>query len=364
MKLALIRRQFSPSGGAELYLERLIQSLAARGAEIHLFSENWRDLPAGCVLHKVEVIGSRANRPVAFAQAVKEQIQTGQFDCVLSLERTLEQDIYRAGDGVHKVWLERRREFSSWWKRLAVGRGAFHRNMLNLESQTFDPNNTRHIIVNSEMVKREILSNFQFPAERIHLVRNGIDLTRFCPADKESARKRFGLNSKDYVLLFVGSGWERKGLKYITNFVLPALNQNGDTVKLLVVGKGNTGGLKKENVVFGGVILDAESAYRAADLFVFLPIYEPSANVCFEALASGLPVITCKQNGASEVIENGRNGTVLERPDCTQEAISAVNFWRKRAGEPVTVQRQMLSLDRNVDETMAVIDRVVSERNR
>jgi UDP-glucose:(heptosyl)LPS alpha-1,3-glucosyltransferase len=364
MKLALIRRQFSPSGGAELYLERLIQSLAGRGTEIHLFTENWPDLPPRCVLHRVSASGSRANRSIAFAQAVKQQIQTGQFDCVLSLERTLRQDIYRAGDGVHKVWLERRREFSPWWKRLAVGRGAFHRNMLNLESQTFDPDNTRHIIVNSEMVKREILSNFQFPTERIHLVRNGIDLARFYPADKESARKRFGLNTSDYVLLFVGSGWGRKGLKYLTNFVLPALNRNGDTVKLLIIGKGNASRLKKENIIFDGVIPDVEMAYRAADLFAFLPIYEPSANVCFEALASGLPVITSKQNGASEVIENGRNGTILERPDCIEEAISAVNFWRKRAKESISIDRKILSLDRNVNETMSVIDRVVSERNR
>ena len=39
--------------------------------------------------------------------------------------------------------------------------------------------NTRHIIVNSDMVRREILEYFHFPAHRIHLVRNGIDLDRY-----------------------------------------------------------------------------------------------------------------------------------------------------------------------------------------
>ena len=41
MKLALIRRQFSATGGAELYLQRLLRALAAQNHELHLFAESW-----------------------------------------------------------------------------------------------------------------------------------------------------------------------------------------------------------------------------------------------------------------------------------------------------------------------------------
>ena len=42
-----------------------------------------------------------------------------------------------------------------------TGGGAFHRNMMRLEAKTFDPANTGHIIVNSEMVRREIIQEYE-----------------------------------------------------------------------------------------------------------------------------------------------------------------------------------------------------------
>src|SRR5205823_12547550 len=85
-------------------------------------------------------------------------------------------------------------------------------------------------------------------------------------------------------------------------------------VKLLVVGKGKTPINRPANVIFAGPMADLENAYAAADLFLFLPIYEPSANVVFEALAAGLPVITSAHNGAAELIEEGVNGSVVDDP--------------------------------------------------
>lgn len=358
MKIALIRRQFSPSGGAELYLARLIDALRTRGHAIHLFAETWLQQTGDISFHPIATRGRRATRPLAFAQAVQEQIQGLEFDCVFSLERTLKQDVYRAGDGVHKVWLERRREFAHGLRKLLAGRGAFHRNIRALEKRTFHPANTGAIIVNSEMVRHEILTNFNFPPDRIHLVRNGIDLSRFAPGDKAKARERFGLHREDYVLLFVGSGWERKGLKLLADEILPRINTTAPRpVRLLVVGKGNSRGLRGENVVFAGVVSDAERAYHAADLFVFLPLYEPSANVCFEALASGLPVVTCKQNGASEIVQESVNGTVLQRPDDIQGAVAAINFWAARKDAPIRVVRESLGMERNVRETLAILEK-------
>ncbi|HKS37250.1 MAG TPA: glycosyltransferase family 4 protein, partial [Verrucomicrobiae bacterium] len=333
MKLALIRRQFAATGGAELYLQRLLRALVTQGHEPHLFAESWDDALDGVKFHRVPTGGSRATRPVRFAETVRETIEKEKFDCVFSLERALRQDVYRAGDGVHRVWLQRRREFAPVWKRPFVGRGAFHRNMLQLEAGTFDSRNTRHIIVNSEMVRREIREHFAFPDERIHLVRNGVDVARFQRVARDEARKRFDLKDTDFVLLFVGSGWERKGLRYLFDALrsidrqtralglaegmlrLMAVSRDvsatlkatltgvapdrpahpppsppavPDTLKLLVVGKGRKPANTPPNVIFAGPMADTELAYAAADLFVFLPIYEPAANVVVEALAAGL----------------------------------------------------------------------------
>jgi UDP-glucose:(heptosyl)LPS alpha-1,3-glucosyltransferase len=359
VKLALIRRKYSATGGAELYLQRLLGALTQRGHELHLFAEAWAEKPEGVTLHPIRVDGTRAHKPVSFARGVQAELAKEKFDCVFSLERTLQQDVYRAGDGVHRVWLERRREFAPWWKRPFIGLGAFHRNMLDLESRTFDPANTRRIIVNSEMVKREILAHFQFPPDRIHLVRNGVEVARFQKGERAATRAGLGIGDRDYVILFVGSGWERKGLQYLIR-ALPVSSRV--QVRLLVVGKGRRPGGAPANVIFAGEMSDVENAYAAADLFVFLPIYEPSSNVVAEALAAGLPVVTTAQNGASELIAGGVNGSVIPSPTDTEMATDAMRFWLERRSRPAAPPGAALSLDRNVAETLAVLEQTAQER--
>jgi len=392
VKLALIRRLFSATGGAELYLQRLLSALLDAGHEVHLFAESWPDLPAHAVFHPVAVTGSRATRPWRFADALERELSRASWDCVFSLERTRRQDVYRAGDGVHRVWLERRRQYARWWRRPWVGRGAFHRTMLELEAQVFDPARTGHIIVNSEMVGREIRAHYRFPEARLHLVRNGVPLDRFASGDRAAARAQLGVKPDEFLLLFVGSGWERKGLRFLLraldrfvwarlrdtftrglaaaqtprDWIAAFLPDSGAKpelrLKLLVVGKGRPPTTARPYVIFAGPRSDLEQIYAAADLFVFLPIYEPSANVCFEALAAGLPVVTTAQNGASEVIEDGVNGTVLDTPTDTGAVVQAIGYWWARRFRVPFVETGPLSLTRNVEETLAVIELAAAER--
>jgi UDP-glucose:(heptosyl)LPS alpha-1,3-glucosyltransferase len=393
MKIALIRRQFSATGGAELYLQRLQATLAQAGHEAHLFAEAW-EFPAPCgsrreeapisntskseppcvgcyeiqgegerspaVFHAVPVSGSRAARPLRFAEMVRQMLASERFDCVFSLERTLQQDVYRAGDGVHRVWLERRREFAPWWRKPFIGLGGFHRNMLQLEARTFDPANTRRIIVNSEMVRREILAHFNFPADQIHLVRNGIDVAWFQSGQRAETRARFGIKDDEFLLLFAGSGWERKGLAFVLQ-ALPRLNAANRCCRLLIAGKGRRPSAAPPNAIFAGPMRDVENAYAAADLLVFPPIYEPSSNVVIEALAAGLPVITSAYNGAAEVLEEGVTGTVLKNPADIDGMVRAVDFWAEKKAR-VTADAAALSLERNVKETLAVLELAANER--
>jgi len=353
MRLALIRRQFSATGGAELYVQRLLAGLTAAGHETHLFAEKWEGQADGVQFHAINVGGSRAERPLRFAENVNEALHQEKFDCVFSLERTLRQDVYRAGDGLHRVWLERRKQFAPWWKRPFVGLGAFHRNMRALEARTFDPENTNHIIVNSEMVRGEIAQHFPaFPHERIHLVRNGVEVKRFQNPDRNAARQRFGLKADDFVLVFVGSGWERKGLPWLLQFM--AARSEDPSLKLLVVTRDRMRGKVPPNVVLTGPLKDVEAAYAAADVLTFLPIYEPSSNVVTEALATGIPVITTSFNGASELIEPGVNGHVLDDPTDFTTLGMCVNHWRANPGPVKT--RQPLDLETNVRQTMQVLE--------
>ena len=359
MNIALARREFGAGGGAELYLQRLIGALRDEGHGVVLVTSDAKAKPEGVEVRRVLLSGSRSARIAQFDEGVQTVLAGKPVDCLFSLERLSRQDVLRAGDGVHASWLEQRRRFSPAWKRWLVGRGAFHRAMMDLETRAYSLANTRHLIINSEMVGRDVCTRFGFPEERMHLVRNGVEGERWQRGDREAQRAKWGLVPDEFLLLFAGSGWERKGL----HFVIAALKKMSDaSLKLVVAGKGRPPRNTPSGVRFVGPMADLENAYAAADLFVFPPIYEPSANVVFEALAAGLPVVTSVCNGAAEVIEEGINGTVVADPSDIGSLVDAIQSWRACPNvRPVPVKAD-LSLERNVRETLAVLELAVAER--
>src|SRR5579862_6090333 len=162
MKIGLVRRGYSSSGGAERYLQRLADGLRQAGHETVLFGS--REWPAEAWTGGLVSIGG--DGPRAFADALLNAKPRKRCDLLFSLERVWECDAYRAGDGVHRAWLERRRAFEPAWKGWFRGGQRKHRELLQLEAAVFDPAAERIVIANSEMVAGEISRHFGFPRER------------------------------------------------------------------------------------------------------------------------------------------------------------------------------------------------------
>src|SRR5258708_25134777 len=101
MKIGLVRRGFCRSGGAESYLKRLGRALSDAGHQLTLFAtQEWpaAEIPYG------QLVRFKESSPLAFAKAVAAARHS--VEILFSLERILECDCYRAGDGVHQIWLE------------------------------------------------------------------------------------------------------------------------------------------------------------------------------------------------------------------------------------------------------------------
>ncbi|HSH93252.1 MAG TPA: glycosyltransferase family 4 protein, partial [Roseimicrobium sp.] len=191
---------------------------------------------------------------------------------------------------------------------------------------------------------------------------------------------KLGIKDDEFVMLFVGSGWERKGLNFLLRAVEqlnlmanePAEETEDSTplpraikhVRLLVVGKGRKPRGAPDNVLFAGPMSNVEDAYAAADLFTFVPIYEPSSNVVYEALAAGLPVITSSFNGAGEVLQPGVNGTVVKDPSDIGAIIEAILYWMAHRFSVPRTDTAALSLERNVAETLRVLELAAAERKK
>lgn len=361
-KIAFARRGYSPSGGAEAYLKRLAGGLANLGHDANLIAtRDWPDneWPFGSITR----IGGES--PIGFADEL-EKVRPGmQCDALMSLERVWKCDVYRAGDGVHQAWLNRRGKFEMPLQRFVRGINRKHQDILKLEESLFKNAGARRVIANSEMVKREIVDLYGYSADKIEIVRTGIPLDkfRFDPDLRETSRAELNLKPDDIVLLFAGSGWERKGLR----FAIEAFELSRDRkLRLLVAGRGDQAGFRakrfftEEPVRFLGEIEDTRPIYAAADVFILPTIYDPFSNACLEALACGLPVITTRDNGFSEIIEDGIHGTVVDAANNVAALRDAIRFWcdesRRINARKVNIERASeFDIVKNVQATLDVL---------
>ncbi len=324
MKVAFIRYKYDPYGGAERFTDAVIRSLADRGVEVHVFARQWATTAVPSIV--VHPVGG-PDRPslirhASFAFLVRRAVRKTPFDLIQSNERTLCQDIYRAGDGVHSRWLQLRCAHSGWLRRITMRLNPFHLYLCRLERRLFEDPRLKAVIVNSHMVRDEILSRFRIRSETLHVITNGVDLERFHPRHRNdtgaSLRERHGISEGTPVVLFVGSGFERKGLEPLMRAVAAV----GKDVQLWVVGKGKTRPYEKlaarlgiaSRTRFFGPRENVAPFFAAGDVFVLPTLYDPFPTVVLEAMASGLPVITTAQCGAAEIITQGKEGFVVDSP--------------------------------------------------
>src|SRR5205807_2344816 len=114
---------------------------------------------------------------------------------------------------------------------------------------------------------------YGFPAEKIDVIYNGVPLQsiRRDEQDRAKTRETFGFGKDDIVVLFAGSGWERKGLR----FAIEAMERQGRQMRLLVAGRGDERKYVSSRVRFLGVVREMPSLYHAADVFLLPTLYDP-----------------------------------------------------------------------------------------
>ena len=362
LTIAFARRGYSPSGGAEAYLKRLAQGVVDLGHEARLVAtDDWptNEWSFGSITRV------KANSAIGFADELKTTRPQLSCDVLMSLERVWCCNVYRAGDGVHQAWLNRRRRFEMPLQRFVRSLNRNHRDILQLEESLFARGGAGRVIANSEMVKDEIVDLYRYPADKIDIVRNGVPLDRFRsdPALREKSRVDLKLKPDEVALLFAGSGWERKGLR----FAIEAFELCRDRkLRLLVAGRGDARGYKpkrfftEEPIRFLGEVADLRPIYAAADIFILPSVYDPFSNACLEALASGLPVITTRDNGFSEIIENDVHGSIVDRSSDSAALRDAIQFWsdesRRASARSITTERaSQFDITINVAATLKIL---------
>ena len=363
----VVRRQ-SSGGGAETAAARLVEHLSTFW-EVHRLAAGTRI--AGRTL--AGGTGPGWWRALRFASDVDAAL-TDRPGVILSLERGPKCHIYRAGDGVHLRWRSLRFGSSPLWMT-----NPLHWLYPRLEAKTVA--SARLVVTNSEMVRREMERTYPQAAHKLRVVLNGFDPRRFFPNPDPTRQPARALNppvsglpelnlpEPCRLFLFVGSGWQRKGLARALE-LLAASNQAAAPGEprgvLLVVGKGRPERfrslLQKWNldsqVRFLGVRSELTRLYQAADVLVLPTLYDPFSNACLEAMACDCPVLTTATNGAAEVIAHGRTGYVL-KSGMEGDLTDAVHWLRTATRQPGEVAESVAAL--TVDREMQAFSALMQE---
>jgi len=284
-KIYFIRANNSKTGGAEVYLSRLEGVLLQMGVACEIINSTIpKSLPSWL-------------RVILFNWFVCRNKQ-GRF--YFSLERISCPDIYRAGDGVHKVFLR------------GAGKSKLnplHKVYLYLERRCFA--NAKVIIANSEMIKKQIINEYGICPKKIEVIYNGVNThTQDYGLAFKALASEFKINKEDKIILYVGSGFKRKGVEPFLHMLAELTDFN---YKAFVVGKENNIKHYKQvaqslglsnNVIFTGPRLDVVNFYTISDIFILPTSYEPFSNVVLEAMSYQMAVFTTQQNGASEILQD------------------------------------------------------------
>ena len=337
-KIYFIRANKTKHGGAEKYLYRLSKALEKENIEHQIVNSFFpKFLPSWLrvILFNIQVRLTKRDK------------------FYYSLDRITCPDLYRAGDGVHKVFLSIENK-----SRLNL----LHPVYLYLERHCF--NNAKCIIANSNMVKEQIIDTYNINPNKINIIYNGIELKEIdYKKSFDKLSKEFSISKNQSILLFVGSGFKRKGA---AEFLQIISKLKATDIKAFIIGKERNikyyQNLSKKlnidsQVVFTGPRSDVDDFYSISDIFLFPTHYDPFSNVVLEAMNFGNAVFTTSRNGASEILNDDfvmadpEDTKVISHIDnllCDNLALKTVKTKNKEKSE-------LFSINNNMSQTVAVI---------
>lgn len=380
MKMALVHLRHAAIGGTERILNEVSRRLAERGHEVTILCRSHVEASHPALRFEVlrsPVIGS-AWRMWAFASAVERHVRSVPYDLVYSLGRTWSQDVIRCSGGSHSTWLEQmqraRGGSSTWRSRLHAAKDHL---AIAIERRAYAPGAYRKVIVNSKLVRDDLAARYAIPDERLAVVYNGVDLERFRPEPsprREELRRELGASAKEIVFLFLGTGFERKGLERLLRAFVEVAHHESNA-RLWVVGRDSEQkryeSLSQElglaqRVRFFGERRDAQRFFAAADLYVLPTWYDSFAFTVLEALACGTPALTTDHAGASELIDPGQIGEVLPAACEPEELARHMLVWcdeeRRHTARPKARARaEQHGFDATMGRMIDILEEVASQ---
>ena len=321
MKIGLVLERFDPArGGLEHWTCQFARSLVARGQEVHVVAFEFHPdaAGAGIIPHRLEMPRSRLDR----AAAIAAQLPAMGFDIVHDMGIGWAADIIQPHAGSTKALWKHNLLRIPKWRQIRFWREKRYRELEEIERRQHA--NERAIIVPvSRMLAHNFESLHHLPAARMRVIYNGVDVERFTPLHREkyraATRRELGVGDEVMFLMLAHNLLLKNAEATIR--AAAKLVAAGAALRVVIAGGKRPQRFVKLAEKLGIAhavtfldLVDPVPYYAAADVFVHPTWYDPCSLVTLEASACGLPVITTRFNGASELMTSGREAFVLDDP--------------------------------------------------
>lgn len=322
MRLAFLLYKYFPYGGMQRDFRRFAQECQARGHQCRAYYIDWEgDALDGLDMRRVPVKAlTHHRRNEKYFEWVRRDLAADPVDGVIGFNKMPGLDVYYAADS---CYLDKGlKERGSLYRR-----GARFQHFAAYEKAVFGAESKTDILLISDTERAKFEEHYNTPGERLHMLPPGISQDRRRPENadlrRRNLRETLELDGLDYVMLFVGSGFIKKGLDRAIRSVA-AIREQQPSVKvhLLVVGQDKQWRFQRlarklkvaESVQFLGGRDDVPDLLLAADVLVHPALDEAAGIVLLEALVAGLPVVVTDTCGYAHHIDSGRAGIVLPAP--------------------------------------------------
>jgi UDP-glucose:(heptosyl)LPS alpha-1,3-glucosyltransferase len=291
-------------------------------------------------------------------------------------------DIFHSHVGSPRAFYRSLLGVRPWWKRLGSLRIARrlprYRETDRLIARQYAESRSAVFVALSKKICHDYQSIHRIAPHRIFLIHNGVDTDQFRPCDdadrRAACRSSLGLANEDLVFLQVARNPELKGVGELIQ-AAGRIRRAGTNSQVVVVGCRPHRRLRRriENagmsdcVRFVPKTREIETYYHLADACVHASHYDACSLTVLEAMACGLPVITTRCNGVSDLLTDGKDGFVLDRPDDPKlpgylRAL-ACRTTRLEMGREARSTALQNRLEQNFERTLALYERV-AERKR
>lgn len=373
MKIGLAIYNFDPKkGGAERYTFDLAGRLARRGHEVCVFCAH------GVEMEGVRLVRLRTNsfprwrRNLSFALTHRQALGRVRPDIMLGYGNILDLDVYQSHGGVQSIWMER--EIASYGpggdrsvKAFLLKRSLNQTVQRWIEGYSVKRRRFTRIVAISDMVRDHMSAYYGIDRDAFDVVYNGVDTDRFRPAQKRPAGPT--------TVLFCAGNFRLKGLSPLITAMGKAVRQGRD-VRLTVMGRGRKERYRDliaeagiaDRVIFAGERSEPEEVYREAHVLAHPTYYDACSLTTMEGMASGLPVITTRWNGACAFVSPDE-GYVIDEADNVEALSTAICALddparQETMGRNARKKMESFTMERNADEMEAVLLKALEQKKR